>query len=302
MKTLGIIFGIAGFIWASLTFADNVPQRVKSLGEVPGVTKNKDGRSQYRNQMNGNPRPDGLGAQLPAGLTAKDIVALLTTVRSASLATLVGAKPWPYRPNSYVAIACMAENTKEYERYKKSNQEPSCDYSNGGGLVFLGVIEYKPGQTKPALIASYGRPLDVTTNWEFTNLKGPDGEDDLSPQDYIRFDFAPFKISGNETAFGVRVGWNEGWAGGRGYYEALTLFTIRGQQLINVLSQPIYYYQDAGKRDHEFYEGQNVLAVLPGKTNGYYDLRISSDDKKWKRVFIWNKNEQRYVPKLVNPD
>ena len=74
--------------WTSLTFA-NAPKRVNSLEEVPGVIKNKDELNQYRYQMNGTPRPDGLDTKLPAGLTAKEIVALLATVRNASCATLV---------------------------------------------------------------------------------------------------------------------------------------------------------------------------------------------------------------------
>lgn len=308
MQTLGIIFVIASFAWSSLTFA-NVPKRVKSLEEVPGVIKNKGGLDQYRYQMGGKPRPDGLGTKLPASLTAQEIVALLATVRNASSATLVGVKPWPYRENSYVAIACITNTQEEYERYKQYNQGQGCDYYDGGGSVFLGVIEYKSGDTKPTLIASYGEPINIKTNWRLTNLEGPDGgEENLLPTDYVRFDFSPFKISDSETAFGVRLGWNEGYAGGTGYFEALALFTIQGDQLVNVLSQPIYYYKDlAGEwnedntRNHEFYEGQNVLSMLPAKTNGYYDIRISSADKQWKKNFIWDNNSRKYVSASPNP-
>ncbi len=64
------------------------------------------------------------------------------------------------------------------------------------------------------------------------------------PEEYVRFDFAPFKLTDTDTATGLHFGWNDGHAGGTGYFEALALFKIDDTRLINVLSEPFCYYQD----------------------------------------------------------
>ena len=130
---------------------------------------------------------------------------------------------------------------------------------------------------------------------------GDSKEINLIPEEYMRFDFAPFKLTDTDTTMGLRVGWNEGYAGGTGYFEALALFKIDGTRLINVISEPIYYYQDLagdwhkdGTRDREVYEGQNVLSFLSNKTQGYYDIQIKTQDSKWKQVFQWDSKAAKY--------
>lgn len=295
-------------------------KKVPSLGQVPELIQNKGGLEQYREQMGGVPKPDGLGTALPPGFTANEIARQLAPKEKPSLATLIGAKAWPYRANTYIAIACFARGQQEYDSDKRSNKGPSCSKyydpsrEGGGGYydkpVYLGVFEYKPGDQKPALIASYGKALDVKTSWKSSKLEGPQGkfnvpdssESDLMPEEYSKFDFAPYKLAEGDTAIGLRVGWNDGYAGGTGYFEALSLFKIEGSRLINVLSQPIYYYQDLagswhkdGTRNHEFHESQNVLSVLPTKTEGYSDLQMRTLHSKWTKVFKWNKTTSSYV-------
>ncbi len=271
-------------------------------------------------------KSDGFGVALVPGLQAKDIVALIAPGRSVALATLVGAKAWPHRPNSFVAIACFAASKKEYEDDLRSSKEPSCtkyyDPSEGDGrdyidkAVYLGLLEYQAG--KPAkLIASYSKPLDVKTSWKWTQQPGPSGkfsapssdESDLMPEEYMRFDFAPFKISDTDTAFGLRLGWRDIYAGGGAYFEALALFKVDGDKLRNVLAQPLRFEQDTagkwnedGTRDRKSLDGNNVLSMLSSKTEGYYDLQISGGKRKWKRVFIWDGKSKSYRPALATPE
>lgn len=318
MQVRLIIAGLMSLVLSSVIFAETA-KRVPSLNQVPAVIKSKDGLDQYREQMSGVAKPDGFGTLLPGGLTAKDIAALIAPGQDVSLATLIGAKAWPYRANSFVVIACFARTNKEYDDDKRNSKEPSCSKyydpsrDNGRGYfdkpVYLGVLEYKLGD-KPTLISSYGKPLDTKTGWKSSKLEGPRGkfnapsseESDLMPEEYMRFDFAPYKITEADTAIGLRLGWNEGYSGGTGYFEALSLFRIDGNRLINILSEPIYYYQDLagswnkdGTRNHEFLESQNVLSVLPSKTEGFYDLQIRTLKSKWKQVFVWDSKTSRYI-------
>jgi len=311
-----IVAGLVLSVVSSLVMA-KPPKQVSSLDQVPKQIQSKAGLEQYNEQMSGTAKPDGFGILLPARLTAKEIVALIAPGEDAGLATLVGAKAWPYRPNSFVAIACFAKTKAVFDSGKEVSKEPTCkkdyDPSQNNGeqyvdqAVYLGVLEYKADAIKPALIASYGKPLDIKTSWKSSKLEGPsqdvdEGEEiNVMPEEYRRFDFAPFKLTDTDTAIGLRFGWNEGYAGGTGYFEALALFKIDGTRLINVLAEPIYYYQDLagdwhknGTRDHEVYEGQNVLSFLPNKTQGYYDLQIKTQGGKWKKVFQWDSKAARY--------
>jgi hypothetical protein len=292
------------------------PKTASSLSQVPELIQSKEGLQNYSYQMGGAPKPDGFGTVLPEGLNAKQIVDLVAPGRDPSLATLVGAKPWPYHSGWYVTVACFARNKAEHDSdMRYSGNKPSCSkYYDGNGYydkaMYLGVIEFKPGE-KAQLVASYGKPLDVRTSWKYSALEGPQGkfdvpgsdEADLLPEEYVRFDFAPYKLSDSDTAFGLRLGWNDGYAGGTGYFEALSLFRIEGSKLSNVLSEPIYYYLDLagawnkdGTRNHEFHEGQNVLSVLQRKTQGFHDLQIKTTGKKTKRLFLWDEAKQRYLP------
>ncbi|NHZ87587.1 hypothetical protein F2P45_00850 [Massilia sp. CCM 8733] len=265
---------------------------------------------------------DGFGTVLPAGLTANQLIALVAPGRDAAFAMLVGAKAWPYRANSYVVIACFSRDKKDAERSRRSSTGPSCDSANPSHdtpaaidpAVYLGVVEYRAGSGAPALVASYGKPYDIKTSWAFRHVEGPQEDDDtpagqdsgLMPEQYRRFDFAPYKIAATETAIGLRLGWNEGYAGGGADFEALSLFRIDGNKLVNILSEPVSFHKliagdwnKDGTRDHDEYEGTNVLSVLPSTTNGYADLQLRLLKSKSKLVFTWDGKRAGYV--LVKP-
>lgn len=314
MKINRLVIGLVLSV-LSLFVTAKTPQQVSSLEQVPKLIKSKEGSAQYLEQMDGVEKPDGFGTVLPSGLSAQEIVSLIAPKEDLKLATLVGAKAWPYRPDSFVVIACFSRNKKEYDSQKKYSQEATCkkyyDSDRNRDIdqpVYLGVLEYKANVIKPTLIASYGKPLNIKTNWESSKLVVPfqhisKNKNSIMPGEYERFDFAPFKINDTETAFGLRLGWNEGYSGGTGYFEGLALFKIEGTQIINILSEPIYYYQDiAGEwhkdstRDHEFYEGRNVLSMLSDKTDGYYNIQIKTQDSHWKRLFKWNSKLVKYMP------
>jgi hypothetical protein len=287
-------------------------KKVNSLDQVKGAIANQAGQDKFREQISGIPMPDGFGTTLPEGVAPEKVVELLAPGADASLATLVGMKQWPYRPNTFVAIACLAadkaqhESTLEYSRGK-----PSCEASYGSGQcdyvpkeVYLALLEYRPDGGAPALVARSGKPEDIRIDWKDSKLAAPQCADEgpLRARDFSRFDLAPYKISATGTAFGLRVGWSEGYAGGGGEFEALMLFAQDGNRLINILSEPVYFMQNLagswhkdGTRDHSVGEGGNILSVLPRKTSDHYDLQLKTQGTKWKKVFVWDDKDKRYI-------
>ncbi|NHZ80853.1 hypothetical protein F2P44_16455 [Massilia sp. CCM 8695] len=192
-------------------------------------------------------------------------------------------------------IACFAQSKKEFASDRQSSKEPGCKkyYQPGQAPdyldkpVYLGVVEYQARSAGPTLVASYGKPYDIKTSWKFSGIEGPEGkfttpgsqDSDLMPEEYRRFDFAPYQITPMETAIGLRLGWHDAYAGGAAYFEALSLFRLDGGKLVNILSEPISFHKDLagewnkdGTRERDVSEEQNVLSVLPSKTNGYADL------------------------------
>ncbi|MBI3228726.1 MAG: hypothetical protein HYZ45_00605 [Burkholderiales bacterium] len=316
----GLIFLACSQLAHAVASAE-APSRMHALGNVPKVVNSKQGLEQYRAQMSGEAKVDDFGVMLPLGLKAHDIVNLIAPSQKVGLATLVGAKAWPYRANTYVAIACFVASKKEFDSEQKQSKEPNCRKGQDGNnhnpekSVYLGLFEMKPGDSKPQLIASYGKPLDIKTSWKTSQLMAPlrkltqaanaplSKETALLPEDYLRFDFAPFKITDNETAIGLRFGWSDSSPEGSSFFEAVALFRVKGDKLVNILTEPIYYYQDLagswnkdGSRNHNLREGQNILSVLPSKTIDHFDLKIRTLNGKWKQVFVWDEKAGRYLP------
>lgn len=284
-------------------------KRAHSLDGVPALIENASGAANYRNQMAGTPLPDGFGTTLPAGIDARRVVALIAPDEDAARATLVGMKPWPRHPGRYVAIACFAPDADaRAEALRDNDGRPTCemdaDRDDGPQPVHLGVIAYAPGAT-PTAVATSG-PLDIRMRWEGTDGPSPARADDTAgvlPETFVRFDLAPYTLTDEDEAFGLRMGWNEGYAGGGGYFEALALFRVDGDRLVEVLAEPMYYMQniagdwhDDGTRDHDLLEGTQVLSVLPHRTNGVHDLRIREAGAARGRTFVWNPARRHYVP------
>ncbi len=286
MKTVQRLMALALF-FLSFTALCETSTLVHSLDQIPSAFKSKEGLAKFQEQINGDTLPDGFGTTLPAGLSAKTIVELVAPRENASSAWLVGVKPWSYRPNSFIAIVIFSVDT-----------------------VYLAMLEYQENKIPAKVIANYGKPLDIagnTVNWDNIDL----GDENLPNSDdmtYYRFDFAPFKISENQTAFGIRVNWSNSYAGGGADFQALMLFVAKGDRIINILLEPIYYFSDIagnwhddGTRDHNLSEGENIVIMLPHKTNGYYDLQLKTVGSKQKQVFFWSDEKKRYLPSGLKP-
>jgi hypothetical protein len=246
------------------------------------------------------PARDGLGIRLPAALSAAAIVDLLVPAEDRRAANLIGAKPWPARAGTYVAIVCAGGA-------KLDPDLPRCE--EGAYLapapplrVYLGVLEAKPGAA-PRLLARAG-PIADDVDWDHTNLPGPgaigNAEGGLKPQSFERFDLAPYGIAAGQPAFGLRGRWDEAYAGGLAVYTALYLFAIVGGQLRQVLAVPISAFEDlpgsrpGGTRNRT--DEKNVVVVSQRMTDGYFDLIVRDASGRWHQSYRWSKADAAYRP------
>lgn len=203
---------------APMTRADT---RVQSLDQVPGAIKTQDARKMYDSQMSGAPRPDGLGVQLPAGFSNAFLLQQLAPGQNPARLLLAGAKAWPQRPGSYVALVCLAASAERAERLKQFGGGDCANLSRDQDRneIWVGVFESTPGAA-PRLVARTEAPVTEPTDWSDTDIDPPmdlamqdAGAPMLStPDSWKRFDLATYRIAPDTTAFGLRAGWSEGYA------------------------------------------------------------------------------------------
>ncbi len=302
-----LLYPLIYALHAPVALADT---RVQSLDQVPGAIKTQDARKLYDAQMSGAPQPDGLGAQLPAGFTDTFLLQQLAPDQNPKRLLVAGAKAWPQRPGSFVAMVCLAATAERAERLKKFGGGDCGNLSRDEDKteVWVGVFESVPGAA-PKRVARTDGPVTTPTDWSGTDIDLPtvlemqDADAPLlsPPQSWKRFDLAPYKIAPDAVAFGLRAGWNEGYAGGGADFEALYLFRIDGATLRVVFAQPMSFVKSIagewnpdGTREHDESDASNSLVMLPGKTGGYFDIQLRQQAGKWKRTFKWSADKQAY--------
>ncbi|MEO6918639.1 MAG: hypothetical protein ABI171_06520 [Collimonas sp.] len=282
---------------------------VRSIDEVHGAINNRDARAAFDREMSGAPIPDGFGTQLPQGFTKDLLVAQLAPERDPARLVLAGAKPWPQHPGWYVAVVCLAP-TPELAARSLTSARSSCDgfSDDPDNEIWLGVFNHSSGAI-PHLIARTESPVAAPTDWGSTNIDAPqaigseDGKGPAEglPDNWQRFDLAPYLLRDGDYAFGVRAGWSEGYAGGGASFESLYLFRIDGKSLRVVFSQPMLFnkmiagdWHKDGTRSHDIYYGSNSLNVLPRMTAGFHDLQLREQRGKWRQAFRWSDSKQSY--------
>jgi hypothetical protein len=279
---------------------------VHSLDQVPGALKTPEGKATFSEQMEGTPAPDALGIHLPVALSAKIITDLLIPPDDSNARNFIGAKPWPARPDSYVAIVCTG-GAEPLEADPQCAQPRDYDKKQQPLHVYLGVIEVKDGAA-PRLVAK-SDPVNVTVNWKNSGLPAqPMAVEDakgapIVPDRFDRFDLAAYKITPDTLAFGLRGNWFEGYSGGGAEYGSLHLFALEGDVLKPVLSVPMSAYSDvAGEwhkdqtRNHTIKEGSNVLVVSPHAVDLHFDLSVKNRSGHWQRLYRWSKTAGVYQP------
>lgn len=295
-KTL--IYSISLILFSSFSFAKIVP----NLGAIEKNITYPEGKQIFDDQMKGLPQPKEFGV-LPQGMNTQAFIKWIAPNENPAFLTLTGAKAWGTN-NLYIGVACFAKNAQD-AKYSAQYKDTDCSETyedRTAKKLYLSVFKWENNQFTP--IAKTAGPLDAKVTWNNSNLVGPQSADDntpVLPQNYKKLDLAPYQLNADTTAFGVRAGFSEGYSGGGAFFEALQLFIIKDNKIINILSEPMYFYQDIagdwnkdGTRQHDISEGKNILKVLKTQTDGFNDLQIKSLDSKWQQTFKWSSKDQRY--------
>jgi hypothetical protein len=290
-----------------LALAFNAPAlaaTASSLDQIPGKLKTPEAKAYFDQQMNGAPAPDALGVHLPSGLTAKTIGDLLIPTTDNAPPSLVGAKAWPARADSYLAIVCTGGTGP-------LGDEPQCgpprDYDRDPRPlhVYLGLIEMKAG-VAPRLIAQSG-PIDGAVSWARSGLPTqPQAAEDakgapIVPGTFDGFDLAAYRVAPEAPAFGLRASWNEAYSGGGATFVSLYLFVIDGDRLRQVLAAPVFaFVNTAGDwhadqtRDHSIIEAALTLVQSTHGADDHFNLALESRTSHWRRLYRWSKTAGAY--------
>jgi hypothetical protein len=159
-----------------------------------------DAQKMFDHSMSGAPQPDGFGTKLPAGFTTAFLVEQLAPGQDARSVVLSGAKPWPLRPNSYVAMICLADSPERAAsalKYPPASCDSLGDDDTGPRRVWFGVFETN-GSGAPRLVARTEAPVATPTDWRDTNIDRPhklDASDAGSEQEAMCRPAGPPSIS-----------------------------------------------------------------------------------------------------------
>jgi len=293
----------------SLTQPSQAAGTAHSLSESSHVLATPEGQRLFDEGMNGT-KTDGLGTRLPPGFTKDQILQALAPQTDPRRGFLVGAKPWPQRPGTYVAIACLTTDAQVADMSVTSSSDVCSTWQQDAPVqAWIGVFDRDPRTQAPHLLARTLTPLDVPVDWSDTPIDPPDGMGDTAiPETWKSFDFAPYRLSAHDDAIGLRVGWDVGYAGGGASFEALYLLRMEGDALKVVFARPMAYTRNIagdwhkdGTRDHDISDGANVLLVLKSATDGMNDLQLRERGGKWRQTFHWSAARQQYLPATPSP-
>ena len=300
-RRLALSLLASSLLASSLLAAPAMAQTARSLSDVPKLLTTPEGKAVWQQQMMGEPIPDGLGTRLPDGLRAEALVPLLVPEAQRSYVTLVGAKPWARRANSFVVIVC----TKAQPALDRTRPDCGSTGNEVRPTAYVGVVERLPDGGLKAIAGSGA--VTTQTPWRDADLPASplDAEDapegKLMPEEWLRMDLANYRLRDDATAFGVRAGWRQGYAGGGAEFEALYLFMIDGDRLRVVLAAPMFAFEDIagdwhpdGTRDHDISEASKVLVISQRKTAGYYDIELREKGARGGATLQWSAAERGY--------
>ncbi len=276
-------------LFSELIIAKTVPH----LGKVKNNITAPEGQAFYAEQMSGIPRKSPFG-ELPEHVNLELFSQWLAPHEDIKLLTASGAKKWG-NDGLYVGVACFAWDMKSAQD-ARAGKETTCGSSYIDSAwplnkLYVGVFRvHEQGFIPVAKTSAYIQLTGFDQN-----------ENERSPDSYNKLDLAPYRIADDKMAFGLRAGFQVGYAGGGAYTEYLQLFMIQADQVVNILNEPVYEFADLagnwnkdGTREHHLSESKSTIHMLKSKTNGFYDIQIRTGRHRTK--FIWASKAGRYLP------
>lgn len=207
--------------------------------------------------------PSAAPAAAPVTITREQALALILGDAKPREEGLVAFEPWKAHPGTWLVATAW-----------QSEEEPSQWFVRVG---WVGVKDSAPG-----LLAS-SEPVPI----EF-------GEPLLNNTGGLGFDFAPYRISPQETAFGLRMTMGYTSTARSSTYGQLVLFRLVEQRLAAIFNEEV---SSSGfdKESGEETGSASLVVVSPKKTGGYFDLVLKPRKGPGKaRTLKWNASEGRY--------
>lgn len=292
---------------------------VSSLDQVGGAIASTEIRREYDYQIgNSDEKADGFGYLPRDGAQTAELLKLLAPSAKIANVGLVSLKAW--RDGQSIAVVCenlepiaMRENqhfsNECREQYAKKGVNPLAKITvavltqDRNGKFQLAAAPYveefkyeeqdKDGDT-------IREPSDDLAGKQFT-LRNH--SDDLVVGELDRLDFAPYQLSENHPAFGVRYLAQVMYSGGGAFNQAITLFTVMDGQLRPVLTAPTYEFADIagewhqdGTRDHDVSSREFVLILKTSGQDDFRDIiwRERGAKKSEGKTYRWDSRSQSY--------
>ena len=167
--------------------------------------------------------------------------------------------PWGKRSKLWILFVQLIDELDE-------NRYAQCDSSSG---------KYKGDQRAEISV------FQEMTSGKYRRIAGPSPIEDLRIHpcghvfDTMTFDLAPFQVTPNQKAFGIRTRFHyygSGPGGGcrNSTSEDLHLFVLDRQRIQRILQTQMYSYENDD--DCKANEKKMILRVLSSQTLGYFDL------------------------------
>lgn len=257
--------------------------RARDLAHVRAVVRGKRAQQRFDEEMTGKPNAD---APSPGFVDAAR--ARAWTDHPAATLEYFGARAWRGVAERWIVIAAGRS-----------------EFVAQGLDVRLALLEVTgTGASQPSVkrLARSTEPLAARAQFGLlpddflpTTCENGPCADPLSVEqaDQVALDFAPYEIAPGERAFGVRTKWTEGYAGGYGAFEALSLFRADGDRLLPILAVPVSVqkmiagdWNADGSRQHDVYQAALVLRMEPGVREGANIALVPRGGKA--RTFAWD--------------
>jgi hypothetical protein len=258
------------------------------------------GASTWTAEMTSRPPEDGLGRALPPFVTRARAIAW-TEHPSPDTVHLVTARWWRGAPGERWVVLVAGK------------VGPSRNLGTDLIDVRLALVEVtrgSPGE-EPTVrrIARTVGPLVPCPDWGVLPEELVPGLEEGGCQaigiedSYERLkglDFGPYRLTPSERAFGLRTHVGEGYGGGFGSFEILTLFRVEGEVLLPILDVPVGFalmvagsWNRDGTRQHRTRVAELVVEVRP-RGAATADLLLRSRRSRQGLVYAWDGQRRAY--------
>jgi hypothetical protein len=259
-------------------------QHADNIDEMASLLTSPEAKRDWAMNMDGLPVQDNLGTTLPDFVTRARAIEW-TAHPEPDRVTVVAARPWAGHRDTWVVVT-----TESPVR----GAEPA--------LTSLAVVRALPGGNAQR-IAYTKSPLRVVVDWGMLpeDLRPSTCDDTCGhsddPAEITAFDFDAYA---DNATFGVRATRGEGYSGGFGTFESLTLVRVEGDSLLPILTEPTWAqkmlscdWHDDQTREHEHYEGHVVFDVRP-RMDTMADIALHAPGATSSIVLRWRPDLGQY--------